>query len=118
MTLPPASQFLVFASLILLLINAALGAPPALVIGRCPHPLPPPTSHAWFAMSSTQSTPFVLASGSGYPEEPTVVYACFTDDAIHYKFVAKDSKIETDFTKCNEPLYKYALDYWMFNSMS
>lgn len=35
-----------------------------------------------------------------------MVYSCFTNEAIHFKFVAQDFKIQSNFTKCNEPLFK------------
>lgn len=60
-------------------------------------------------MSSTFANPFMLASGQGYPMEPSIVYACYSDTRIHFKAITEDMQFNSNFTQCNEPLYKYVV---------
>lgn len=89
------------------LTSSVLCATPNFTIARCPEPVPKPSSDLWNKMQSTFSTPFVLASGTGYPIEPTIVYSCYTDDHVYFKMLTEDDSIQTNFTGCNQPIYTY-----------
>lgn len=89
------------------LTSGALCAMPNFTIARCPDPVPKPGSDLWNKMQSTFSTPFVLASGTGYPIEPTIVYSCYTDDHVYFKMLTEDDSLQTNFTGCNQPIYTY-----------
>lgn len=102
------STHLIFLGCVLaLLLNGAMCALPNFTIARCPDPIPKPTSDLWNKMYSTFSTPFVLASGSGYPIEPTIVYSCYADDYVYFKMVTQDDSLQSNFTGCNQPIYLY-----------
>lgn len=100
------SLILLVAFVALLFAQSSLSVP-TMDIGRCPTPVPSPSSEQWFSQSSTKNDPFQLYSGKGYPDSASIVYSCFNDSHVSFKIVTQGGSPNSTFTECNDPLYKY-----------
>jgi len=78
---------------------------PSFLVPACPFP-PPAPEDDWSTYISTNISHLILDDGSGPAAQTTVVHMCADSDYFYVKYDCQDNDIYSQYTQCNEPLFK------------